>query len=661
MEPVYILPHNDADFETMCCNIAKEKYNDHDAQKYGRRGQKQWGVDIVAVDYLNNAQKVVIQSKFKSDPPKFSASQAKRQRTVIKEEILAEFDSAILKHSFDKFIYASTFKLDNDLQEFVNKLSEEKNKVIKIWFIDDIKEAIQLHPRLTRLHCEGLPKSGITLIDQDFIDHLTQPEFEGRRTQVNSFRFYSGRKAEDEQWRGILHNLDAPRSCTNAIVQQVDNLFDKPILNARVAAVVYGSGGCGKSTLLRHIAIKNVTESKGLVNWWVEDIDLFLDFDAARISNMPSQKHLIFIDDWYRNRPSNNGKKLFSWLNEQRNVLIIIGDRRKSSAYSQYVYDSNYIELQSSENRKILDHFLNQKEFKRLAPLSSIVDNLVKEKYLLDKVSISVVLFVITYLYEKQVDDKNEILADGVEAEFRLIIRKLLLELEDNEKTRGLGKALYLIAQIYADPRLGFFMFNEPCFLEMASLLGDNPTIAQRILRNKTYPEQLDYFIHKSSLTTKSGIELNRINFIHDVLAENGIIYADSSALDVDEYDIEILFEKLSEFSDKSGALMLWIWRNLTNPAEISDTEFTQLLDIVSYDHGLLNYAMLLYIIKKHLPEKYKNQLYTYILSLDGFEYFAGPIASLAMVHLKSTQEQPEKYYSKMIYLKYLKPVLLPH
>ena len=41
---------NEIDFETLCCDIAKEKYSDYDAQKYGRRGQKQWGIDIKASD-----------------------------------------------------------------------------------------------------------------------------------------------------------------------------------------------------------------------------------------------------------------------------------------------------------------------------------------------------------------------------------------------------------------------------------------------------------------------------------------------------------------------------------------------------------------------------------------------------------------------------------
>jgi hypothetical protein len=51
MKDARLIPiKSNVDFETLCCDIAKEKYGDYEAQKYGRRGQKQWGVDIVASD-----------------------------------------------------------------------------------------------------------------------------------------------------------------------------------------------------------------------------------------------------------------------------------------------------------------------------------------------------------------------------------------------------------------------------------------------------------------------------------------------------------------------------------------------------------------------------------------------------------------------------------
>ena len=49
--------NNDKEFEELCCLIAQYKYGDFDAQQYGRRGQKQWGVDIRATNKKTNNQK----------------------------------------------------------------------------------------------------------------------------------------------------------------------------------------------------------------------------------------------------------------------------------------------------------------------------------------------------------------------------------------------------------------------------------------------------------------------------------------------------------------------------------------------------------------------------------------------------------------------------
>ena len=81
----------DVDFETLCCDIAKEKYGDYEAQKYGRRGQKQWGVDIVASDRKNKNEKVVIQCKYKSTPLNFSGSQANKERKEVQKDNVMSF------------------------------------------------------------------------------------------------------------------------------------------------------------------------------------------------------------------------------------------------------------------------------------------------------------------------------------------------------------------------------------------------------------------------------------------------------------------------------------------------------------------------------------------------------------------------------------------
>src|SRR5580698_2914293 len=101
----------------LCCDIAKEKYGDFDAQRYGRRGQKQWGVDIIARDRRSTNERIVIQCKFRSHPFLFKGRVAARERVFVQSELLAELNAALDKHQFDKFIFASNDITDAVMQD----------------------------------------------------------------------------------------------------------------------------------------------------------------------------------------------------------------------------------------------------------------------------------------------------------------------------------------------------------------------------------------------------------------------------------------------------------------------------------------------------------------------------------------------------------------
>lgn len=107
-------PDNDQDFEALCCAIAKEKYADYNAQQYGRSGQKQWGIDIKATNKKGRQEKIVIQCKYKKDPPKFSGDKAKTERKAVTDEMEAELMQALQSphFEFDVFVYAATIPND---------------------------------------------------------------------------------------------------------------------------------------------------------------------------------------------------------------------------------------------------------------------------------------------------------------------------------------------------------------------------------------------------------------------------------------------------------------------------------------------------------------------------------------------------------------------
>jgi tetratricopeptide (TPR) repeat protein len=141
------LPDEDKGFEDLCCLIAQEKYRDPDSQKYGRRGQRQFGVDILAFDRTHTPpQKVVVQCKFKEDPHLFSVTKAKKE---IQDELEAAFSG---QQTFGKFVYASNIKPATQLQDFADELAQEHAVEVVVWSIADIKLAIEASDRLCKIY-----------------------------------------------------------------------------------------------------------------------------------------------------------------------------------------------------------------------------------------------------------------------------------------------------------------------------------------------------------------------------------------------------------------------------------------------------------------------------------------------------------------------------
>jgi len=630
--PTLLLPTNDADFETLCCHIAREKYQDNDAQKYGRRGQKQWGVDIKAIDRrVPGGQPLVIQCKFKKD-------NAKNQLEQIKKELMSELSQALDSHlSFNKFIYAYTCATDNNLDDFADQLSQEHGVEVLIWSIDDIIQDIEYYPRLNRLYSKGTSKLDVSVINKDFIDDLRVAE----QTDIDVFRFYSGYSGNDEQWLGILNNLDAPRRQAAAIKGQCDMLMARKTLEARVAAVVYGGGGSGKSTLLRRLAIDNVLEGKPYVNWWIKDIDAFLEFDAHCITDTKNQQHMVFVEDWYRTVTSDQGRSLLAWLKQQSNVLVLVGDRTNTGKYRNSLYDNYCQQLQASDNNEIVSHIFSIEALGRHQSLRPIIEEVKSLPKLLEKVPISMVLFVIAWQYQNESMDEAFGIKEGFDNAFKKIIYGLLKTLESSEKYRGLGKALHLAARIYSSPNSSYFALLESTFINIADSLGNNDNqLAKRMEYQSNYPSQLDCLVHKSTIMTSLNVEINRIQFNHDVIAEQGIALIEDDDFVLGSFEQHQLLSNLIEKKQADGALWLWQLWAANDKQNVSEFEFEALLEITSLDDVLLHSSrVLIHIIKTRLSVEHKHRICRHLLALPEF-YKLHPGAISTALNL--VKDQPE-------------------
>jgi len=213
------------------------------------------------------------------------------------------------------------------------------------------------------------------------------------------------------------------------------------------------------------------------------------------------------------------------------------------------------------------------------------------------------------------------------------------LDLENENRYQGLGKALYLIAEIYAHPALNYFSFSEESFLKIANFLGNNTELADRINING-FPEQVKSLLHTKIATAKNMVEYKKIYFNHDVLAEEGVIYANNIyselKLELELFDLKKLFEYLAEQCDLTGSLMLWLW--LYTIKLKNNTGGDELLAIIRKELNLIPSSLLVYIIKNKVTSEFKKKICKYILEQDAFFKLPHPIVSTALKILQNEE-----------------------
>ena len=125
-------PPNDATaFESLCLDLWKDIWQDSNAQKNGRRGQRQDGVDIFGHE---NGSAVGAQCKQKD---------GRLWAKVSPDELTAEVVAARrFKPKLVRFILATTATRDTIVQQRANLLTEEHKKAglftVAIWAWEDI-------------------------------------------------------------------------------------------------------------------------------------------------------------------------------------------------------------------------------------------------------------------------------------------------------------------------------------------------------------------------------------------------------------------------------------------------------------------------------------------------------------------------------------------
>jgi len=145
------------DFEKLTLEMAKLKWKDDYAERNGRQGQSQAGVDIYGYNH-NQKEQTGIQCKKRitktrpgSDSPSYTLT-----TTEIDAEILA---ATGFSPKLDRYIIATTGPRHEPLLEHVRTLNCSSQPFkIALWFWDDYVDALNEHPELMYRYYEHVLK-----------------------------------------------------------------------------------------------------------------------------------------------------------------------------------------------------------------------------------------------------------------------------------------------------------------------------------------------------------------------------------------------------------------------------------------------------------------------------------------------------------------------
>ena len=155
----YPIPAYWQDFERLTCELCKELWDDPSAQRHGRAGQAQGGIDISGRDNNHNGQRVVVQCKKRVW--KTLASKETPVSSLTTTEIddeLKEFVNSGKKT--ERYIIAITGLRDIVLQNHVDSVNDSGNYsfVLTIWFWDEYCEWLSENPKIEAKYYHDIVK-----------------------------------------------------------------------------------------------------------------------------------------------------------------------------------------------------------------------------------------------------------------------------------------------------------------------------------------------------------------------------------------------------------------------------------------------------------------------------------------------------------------------
>jgi len=280
---------DEKEFENLVNDLCSKKYA-LEFQIYGRKGQKQYGIDGSTLTKEN--KHILHQCKNKMISRSDSAIQKEllndleTETKAIKEEFVEKKG-----YTLDRFIFANSFKRDTKLQDKAIELSSTNSIMIIVWSWDEITNMLEEYDEIakkyypqyfkknnniqikTNTYLERIDNHGVINISNDSASSLLKIELESQRKKEKNSLF-PHIKESDKIY--IDRNIDTIVS--NEISQKKSSIL-----------FIQAQGGSGKSTLLKKFSQTNRPTIFIHLNDKIDIsvIELFLDESKTTAYNCP--------------------------------------------------------------------------------------------------------------------------------------------------------------------------------------------------------------------------------------------------------------------------------------------------------------------------------------------------------------------------------------
>jgi tetratricopeptide (TPR) repeat protein len=259
-------PSNWQDFESLCCDLWKNIWQDPNTQKNGRQGQPQNGVDIFGRPN-QGTEWAGIQCKGRD---------SYSDKSLSEQEVLMEVEKAkSFTPKLSHFIIATTGPKDKKIQKLARQITEEhlKHKLfsVHIWAWEDIKNGLEDFQKVLNKHYPffGLGskavESGIDDLNKTTKQILETVNILNDKSSFSVvFHAADGTQETPKSSADVLNSLSftAPEYGKNLIKRDRLISLSSTILNEKSSIYIYAPSGYGKSILLSQIQKSDISAEK---------------------------------------------------------------------------------------------------------------------------------------------------------------------------------------------------------------------------------------------------------------------------------------------------------------------------------------------------------------------------------------------------------------